>query len=177
LFQMMGPQGGLGQGNQDAISNLRQLMNPSSAAINDFAQPYMDTFNQQTVPGLAERFAGAGALGGGLSSSGFGQSLSAAGGNLQSQLAQLKSKLGLEAGNSLMNMFGNMAGQGLNAKPFGYQHTQGGPSAMQQGLSTWGQNGYPGAQQGWEGLMNLFSSGNSAGGSQQISSHMPAWGG
>jgi len=99
LMQMLGPEGGLGQGMQEGIGLQRQLMDPSSEAMQQFSQPYMNEFNQQTVPGLAERFAGMGGMGGGLSSSGFGQSLSSAGGNLQAQLAQLKAGLGQQASN------------------------------------------------------------------------------
>ena len=128
LMQMLGPEGGLGQGMQGGIDLQNQLMDPSSEAVNQFSQPYMNEFNQQTVPGLAERFAGMGGMGGGLSSSGFGQSLSSAGGNLQAQLAQLKSGLGQQAAQSLMGQYGNMAGMGLSAQPFGYQ--QKGPSAF-----------------------------------------------
>src|SRR5690606_1454519 len=117
-----------------------------------FTQPYMDQFNQQIVPGLSERFAGAGAMGGGLSSSGFGQSLSAAGGNLQNTLAALKSQLGMQAASQLMGQYQNMAGMGLNARPFGYQNIKGQPGLF----GSWAQQGFPGASQGWENLLNMF---------------------
>jgi hypothetical protein len=102
LTQMLGPGGSLGQGYQGALGLQQQLMDPSSEAVQQFAEPYMRQFEQQTVPGLAERFAGMGAMGGGLSSSGFGQALGAAGGNLQAQLAALKAGLGQQAAQQLM---------------------------------------------------------------------------
>ncbi len=144
LTQMLGPQGGLGKGYQGALGLQQQLMDPSSEAVNQFSQPYINQFEQQTVPGLAERFAGMGAMGGGLSSSGFGQALSSAGGNLQAQLAQLKAGLGQNAANSLMQQYGNVSGQAMGAKPFGYQAPQQGllPSFLQ----AWGQSGFPGIQ-------------------------------
>jgi hypothetical protein len=154
MLQMLGPQSGLGQGMQEGIDLQRQYLDPSSEAVNQFAQPYMNEFEQQTIPGLAERFAGMGAMGGGLSSSGFGQSLSSAGGNLQAQLAQLKAGLGQQAAQSLMGQYGQMSGQGLGAQPFGYQ-------APQQGLlpgflQAWGNSGFPGGSQMSSGLSNYF---------------------
>lgn len=146
LMKMLNPQGQLGQGQQGAINYQRQLMDPSSQAVDQFAQPYMNQFNQQTIPGLAERFAGMDAMGSGLSSSGFGQALGAAGGNLQAQLAQLKAGLGQQAAQSLMNQYGQMSGQALNAQPFGYQNPQQG--ALPNFLSSWAQGGFGGMGQG-----------------------------
>ena len=158
LMQMLGPQGSLGQGMQGGIDLQKQLMDPSSEAVNQFAQPYMNQFNQETVPGLAERFAGMGGMGGGLSSSGFGQSLSSAGGNLQSQLAQLKAGLGQQAAQSLMGQYGQMAGMGLGAQPFAYQ--QQGPSMMGGALQGWAQGGFAGP---WSKLQNNSNSMQSGG--------------
>lgn len=137
-------QGSLGQGNQGAINYQRELMDPSSQAVHRFAQPYMNQFNQQTIPGLAERFAGMGAMGGGLSSSGFGQSLGAAGGNLQAQLAQLKAGLGQQAAQSLMGQYGNMSNRALSAQPFAYQ--QQAPSMAGGMMQGWAQGGFGGMQ-------------------------------
>lgn len=144
LMQMLNPQGSLGQGQQGAVNYQQQLMDPSSQAVDQFAQPYMNQFNQQTIPGLAERFAGMGAMGGGLSSSGFGQALGAAGGNLQAQLAQLKAGLGQQAAQSLMGQYGNLSGLSLNAQPFGYQ--QKAPTALGGMLQGWAQGGFGGSQ-------------------------------
>lgn len=124
MMQMLNPQGQLGGGYGNALNYQKQLMDPSSEAVHQFSAPYMQQFEQQTVPGLAERFAGMGAMGGGLSSSGFGQALSSAGGNLQAQLAQLKAGLGQNAAQSLMQQYGQMSGQAMGAQPFGYQMPQ-----------------------------------------------------
>lgn len=144
LMNMLSPEGQLGQGFGGALNLQSQLMDPSSAAVQQFSQPYINEFEQQTVPGLAERFAGMGAMGGGLSSSGFGQSLSAAGGNLQAQLAQLKAGLGQQAGQSLMNQYGQMSQLGLGAKPFGYMHRPGSPGYMAQLAGAYMSGGMPG---------------------------------
>jgi hypothetical protein len=146
LMKMLNPQGQLGGAQQGAINYQQQLMDPSSQAVDQFAQPYMNQFNQQTIPGLAERFAGMGAMGGGLSSSGFGQALGAAGGNLQTQLAALKAGLGQNAAQSLMSQYGGLTGQALGAQPFGYQ--QQGPSMFGGALQGWAQGGFGGLGQG-----------------------------
>lgn len=154
LMQLLGNQGGIGQGQNEAINYQRQLMDPSSQAVNQFSQPYIDQFNQQTVPGLAERFAGlGGGMGGGLSSSGFGQSLSAAGSNLQTQLAALKASLGQQAAQSLMQQYGNLSQIGLSAQPFGYQQQS--PSMFGGVLQGWAQGGFanPWSNQGTNGGM------------------------
>jgi len=153
IMQQLGGGGQLGQGYGQSLSNLQELLDPTSAAQQRFAQPYMDQFQQQTVPQLAERFAGAGAQGGALSSSGFGQALGAAGSDLQSQLAQLKSQLQMGAGKDIMSQFSGMASQALGAQPFGYQQKQ-----AQPGLAGyWAQGGFPGAKQGFQGLSNMWS--------------------
>lgn len=154
LFQMLNPQGQLGQANQQGNQYLQDLMNPDSEAVNQFTQPYMNQFNQQTLPGIAERFAGMGAQGGGLSSSGFGQALGAAGGNLQTNLAGLKAGLGQQAASQLMNQYGNFSQMGLNAQPFGYASPQQG---FVPGLvNSWGQNGFPGAAQGMQKMSAMM---------------------
>jgi len=144
LMQMISPQGQVGQGYQGALGLQQQLMNPSSQAVSQFTQPYIDEYNQQTIPGLAERFAGYGGTGGGLSSSGFGQALSSAGGNLQAQLAQLKAGLGQQAAESLMSQYGQLSGTALNVQPFGYQ--QQAPSITGGMLSGWARGGFQGLQ-------------------------------
>lgn len=155
MMQMLGPQGGLGQGMQSGIDLQRQLMDPNSEAVRQFSDPYMREFEQSVVPGLAERFAGmGGGMGGGLSSSGFGQSLSSAGGNLQAQLAQLKGTLGQGAAQSLMGQYGNMAGQAMNAQPFMYQQPQQGLGSSF--MESWSNAGMPGLQQAGQGMQSLF---------------------
>lgn len=144
LLGMLGPQGGLGQGFGESTDYLRQLMDPNSQAINQFSQPYMQQFEQQTIPQLAERFAGAGAMGGGLSSSGFGQALSAAGGNLQTQLAALKAGLGQQAANQLMGQYGSMTGQAMGVQPFGYTYQPGQQGFLPQLLAAYMKGGMPG---------------------------------
>src|ERR1051326_5222633 len=50
------------------------LLGGNGDAFNNFSSPFINQFNEQILPQIAERFAGAGAL----SSSGFGQALGGA---------------------------------------------------------------------------------------------------
>jgi hypothetical protein len=61
--------------------------------ISQFADPYMRQFKEQTIPGIAEQFAGLG----GLSSSGFQQALGGAAAGLQERLASLRGQLQMQA--------------------------------------------------------------------------------
>jgi hypothetical protein len=173
MIQLLGPGGGLGQGFGESLDYQRQLMDPSSEAVNQFTQPYVDQFNQQTIPGLAERFAGlGGGLGGGLSSSGFGQSLSSAAGNLQTQLAALKAGLGQQAAGQLMSQYTNLSGQALGKSPFGYMQQPGTQGFLPQALSAYLQAGFP-------GLGNMGSSFANAGSAPRLNNQIsvPSYGG
>lgn len=80
---------------QQGSSYLQNLLGGDQASYDRFAAPYMQQFEQQIVPGIAERFAGMG-TGGSLSSSGLNQSLARAGENLQTNLAGLQSQRQLQ---------------------------------------------------------------------------------
>lgn len=114
-------------GANSAFDLLKQYMDPNSDVYRNFEAPYMQQFQQQTVPQLAEQFGGFGANSGALSSSGFGQALGAAGSNLQTNLAQMKSGMQRNAINDFLSNFMNMTGQSLNKDPFAYhQQDKGG---------------------------------------------------
>ncbi len=142
-------QGLQGPANQ-AISQLQEMMNPDSQAYQNFAAPHMRQFQEQTLPGIAEHFAGGGAL----SSSGFGQALSSAGAGLQEKLASLKSGLQQSALEKILEMYGKMSQNSLNASPFAYVSKSGGVSPSGQGINAFTQSMTPG---NIEGIMNMFS--------------------
>ncbi len=120
LQQAMGMSQGGGGYNQ-AQQYYNSLLQPGNDAYQNFAAPYMQQFQEQTLPGIAERFAGAGAL----SSSGFGQALGGAGAGLQSQLAQLFAQLQSQAAGQQTNQYNQLAQTGLNYQPFAYQNKAG----------------------------------------------------
>lgn len=131
-----GSQGGFGQ----ATNLLQQYLDPQSDVYKNFEAPYMQQYEQQTIPQLAERFAGAG--GGALSSSGFGQALGAAGSNLQTNLAQMKSQLQRQSISDILGQYNTMSGQGLGAQPFMYYNKPGSmgllPTALTAGVKAFG---------------------------------------
>jgi hypothetical protein len=115
LQQMMGQGGGLQQANQYD----QGLLGQGPEAFNQFSQPYLQQFQEQIAPRIAEQYAGAGAL----SSSGFGQALGGAG--LSSQLAQLFSQLQGQASGRQQGQFQNLSQIGLGYSPFAYHERQG----------------------------------------------------
>ncbi len=126
LMQQLMQMGGQGGGMQQAMQTLMGFLDPNSEQYKNFEAPYMQQFEQQTIPGLAERFAGlGGGMGGGLSSSGFGQALGAAGSNLQTQLAQMKSNMQRQAAGDIFGQFNQMSGQGLGTRAFENQYQPG----------------------------------------------------
>ena len=106
--------GGFGGGAMGAgMQNLTDILSNNPEAMQKFDAPYMRQFQQKTVPGLAERFAGMGS-GGSMGSSAFNQSMGQAGAGLQEQLAALHGQMQQGA----MGQLQGMMGMGLGAKPF-----------------------------------------------------------
>lgn len=114
LQQMQG-QGGAYSGAQNYLS---QILSGDPNAMAEFEAPYRNEFEQKTIPGLAERFAGMNPMGGGLSSSGFGQAIGGAGAGLQAQLAGLHGALRQGASGQAMGQFNQLANMGLGTRTF-----------------------------------------------------------
>jgi len=146
-LQMLGPEGQVGQAFGQGMSGLQQMLDPSSAAYQRFEAPHLQQFEQQTVPGIAERFAGADPMGGALSSSGFGQSLSAAGGRLQTDLAGMKAGLQQNAIRDIMRQYSGMSGQAMGAQPFAYSYQPGSAAPGYAAAGKWMEKGMPGIEQ------------------------------
>lgn len=114
----LGQNGGVSLANQ-YYNNL--LGENQQEAYNQFASPYLQEFQENILPMIGERFAGAGAL----SSSGFGQALGGASAGLQSKLAQLFSQLQGQAAGAQYDQYNQLAGLGLGHKPFAYEKRKG----------------------------------------------------
>jgi hypothetical protein len=112
-------------GQQDVMGLLQSMLNPNSDFFKNFENQQMNQFNEQTLPNIAERFAG-GAHGGALSSSGFGQALSGGAAGLQSNLAAGKSGMIMQALQQLMQQYNQQATNVLGAQPFDLQDKGGG---------------------------------------------------
>jgi hypothetical protein len=97
LGSMQGQQGNIQQNPlyQGASSYLQNLYSNDEGAFDAFEAPYKRQFNEETIPGLAERFSGMGA--GAQNSSAFQQALGQAGSGLTERLASLRGNLQLGA--------------------------------------------------------------------------------
>lgn len=111
LQQQQAPGGNYSQ-SQNYLSSLLQN-NPQ--AYEQFAAPYRTEFEQQTIPRLAERYAGlGGGLGGGVAgSSGFGQAIGGAATQFQSNLAGLFANIRNQAAQQALGNYQNMSNLGL----------------------------------------------------------------
>lgn len=101
-LQNAGMNKGAGGAFGDSADYYRNLLSNDSADYNDFAAPQMRQFNEQTIPGLAEQFAGMGA--GGLSSSGFRNAAVGAGADLSERLGALRASLRQQGAQGLFNI-------------------------------------------------------------------------
>lgn len=75
----------------EASNYYRNLLGNDSQDFNAFSAPQMRQFNEQTIPGIAEQFAGMGS--GGLSSSGFRNASVNAGTDLAERLGSIRAQL------------------------------------------------------------------------------------
>lgn len=100
----MGP--GAGGAFGQSADYYRNLLGNDSQDLQAFQQPEMRRFNEQTIPDIAEQFAGMGS--GGLSSSGFQNSAVSAGADLGERLASMRAGLRQNAADRLSS-FGQQA--------------------------------------------------------------------
>lgn len=122
-----------GGGYENAIGLLTSMLDPDSETYKNFEAPYLQQFNQQIIPGIMEQFAGLDPMGSGLSSSGFAQSLGAAGANLQTSLASLKENLRQQGAQGILQQYNQAFGQ-----------TQGNQFALGPKDPSFGQSAMPG---------------------------------
>ena len=90
--------------NQYGTSGMDYYNKILSGDTSQFEAPLMRQFNEQVVPGLAERFTKAGA--GAQQSSAFGQQMGAAGSGLMESLGALRGKLGMQAAEGMRGYMG-----------------------------------------------------------------------
>jgi hypothetical protein len=150
-----------GQGAQDVLKYLMQFMDPNSDIYKNFEAPYRQEFEEETIPGLAEQYAGKGAL----SSSGFGQALGSAGAGLQTKLAALKSGLQRQAGQDIFGQYNQQANRSLSSSPFDYKQKSGTGGILNNAISAYagGASGGGGFQGLMQQLMQMIQGGSSGG--------------
>ena len=95
-------QGQMGAQNQALQMALQGLQNPYSG-FDPIERRELQRYQQETVPGLAERFT---AMGGGQHSSAFEQAMRGGGIDLGNQLAALRSQYGLQQQGQMQNLLG-----------------------------------------------------------------------
>ncbi len=97
--------GGLGQPTGSGLEWLNMLMSQDPQAMQQFQAPMMRQFEQQTVPMIAERFAGMGSHGA-SSSSAMQQTMGQAGKELSESLGALRGNIGMQAMSQLQSLLG-----------------------------------------------------------------------
>lgn len=136
-----------GQGGQGALGQLQGMLDPNSDIYKNFEKPYLNEFNEKTIPQLAEQYAGGGAL----SSSGFAQAMGGAGAGLQANLAGQKGQM---MQNAIAQILGLIPGT-LGKEPFTYTDTEKGTgygSNFMQGLGNVGSNTWQDIFKGFGGM-------------------------
>lgn len=120
LLQQISQMQSQGGNYAQAQNHFANLLSGDPTSYDRWAAPYMQQFEQETVPRLAERFAGlGGGLGGGaLGSTGFAQALGGAGAQLQAQLANLFESLKQNAAQTSYGQYNNLLSRGLGTNTF-----------------------------------------------------------
>lgn len=133
--QVGGPLGG-------AFGSLMSILGGGEGAFDEYEAPLKRQFQQEIIPGLAERFAGLG-TGGSLSSSGFQQAGAQAGVDLAERLGALRANLRQGAIGQLSGLLGQ--GMAPQFEMFQRQPSMGlipglfeaGAKGLGGGLGTW----------------------------------------
>ncbi len=117
------------QQGQGYLSNILNQNPYDPQFLEQFQKPYMREFQEQTVPGLAERFSSLGAR----NSSAFGQALGSAGASLAERLASLAGGIGMQR----QQMGQEAAGQAFNYAqlPFNQEYERQGLNLKRQNLA------------------------------------------
>lgn len=102
--QLLSGLGGQGGPLASGLGNLSDILSNKPEAFEKFEAPYKRQFQQETIPGIAERFSSLG--GGAQHSSAFGQQLGGAGAALSENLAAMRGGLQQNAMSQLMQMIG-----------------------------------------------------------------------
>jgi hypothetical protein len=141
---------------------LQRILSNDPELMAQFEAPYMQNFEQNIAPGIAERFGGMGTGGGAMSSSGLNNSLAQAGRGLQSDLAAMRAQLGMTATQTALGYAQqpyNNINSGLQQRPFENYYvppTNGVSQPFLQGAgnafgnwSTGGMGGFGGGNGNW----------------------------
>ncbi len=117
------------EGNEDAIAYYKQILSDDPEAFADFERPYMEQFQQETIPNILERIN----AGGGMNkySGAVTQQLAQAGRGLSTNLAAMRANLKQNATQGLQN-YSQLGLQELN-DPYMQGGRKGAFSMLSQG--------------------------------------------
>jgi hypothetical protein len=165
---------GAGGAYGDSADYYRNLLSGNPSQLQAMIAPDIRQFNQQTIPGLYEQFAGLGA--GATSGSGFQNAALQAGTDLQERIAALRAQLQMQGAQGLSNI-----GQQSLGQYFTNSYTPRSPGLLEQFAPAIGQIGAAGLAGSTGGLsailpflMKLFQRQNN--GIQDSISNSPATG-
>ncbi len=106
---------------------LQRLLSNDPEAYKDFERPYLENFEQNIAPSIAQRYAGMGTGASGLSTGGFQSSLAQAGRGLQTDLAAKRGEMQMNALPQALNYaqqpYDNSI-RGITADQNSYQNTR-----------------------------------------------------
>jgi len=149
-------------GNYDLAQQYnKNMLSGDPQAYEKWAAPYQTQFNEQILPGIAERYAGmTGAMGNPGQSSGFGQAVGGAATQYGSNLAGLYAQLQQQAAQSATNQYNQLGNTGLNTQAFGYSYQPGNLGFLNQAMQgIFGGVGQAAGQKGASAFADLFSKG------------------
>ena len=171
ILGQLGQGGTAGQNYGLAQQYQNQMLQGGPEAYKQWAAPYQTQFQEQVLPGIAERYSGlGGGLGGGAqSSSGFGQALGGAASQFQSNLAGLYAQLQQHAAQQAFGQHNTLAGLGIGTQAFQNAYQPGNlglfgniAGGLGQGLGqSFGRNIGLDSSKGGSNFMDLFRKGPS----------------
>ncbi len=165
---------------QQGSNYLSDILNNDQGSMDRFNAPYLRQFNEQTAPGIAERFAGMGTGASGLSSSGLNDALAQASERLTEHLASMREGMKQNASNSALG-YAQQPIQNrndiINQQHQGYYYQDPSEGLLQPALRTAGQfAGGPGGGALADWGINQFSGGrNSMSGASGRSGGQMPW--
>jgi len=117
-----------------------RMLQGDPEAYAQWAQPYETQFNEQMLPGIAERFAGlSGAHGNPANYSGFGQAIGGAATQFKSNLASLYAQIQQQAAQHATGQYNTLNSLGLGTQAFQNAYQPGSVGALGQIASGAGQ--------------------------------------
>ncbi len=127
---------------QSGQSYLQKLLSGDPSAFAEFEAPYKQQFEQETIPGIAERFAGMGTGSGASSSSGLYNSLARASKEFSTNLAGMRSGMQMQAAQQGLQYAQQPINNRYNAAtaiPNQYYETPGQPGLVQGAANSFAQ--------------------------------------